>query len=110
MYLQIDLPKHKFTLLLLDFIFVYIIYDINPEYKQHVRTKEGISKLYLRVLKFIYGVIIYALLWYELYVSVLTDMGFQINPYDICVVNKDINGKQCNISWHVEDNNVSHME
>ena len=51
-----------------------------------------------------------ALLWYELYVSVLKYMGFQLNTYDMCVANKDINGKQCTISWHVDNNKVSHVE
>ena len=50
------------------------------------------------------------LLWYELYVSVLKYMGFQLNTYDMCVANKDINGKQCTISWHVDNNKVSHVE
>ena len=51
-----------------------------------------------------------ALLWYELYVSVLEDMGFQINTYVMYVSNKDINGKQCTIAWYVDDNKVSHVE
>ena len=51
-----------------------------------------------------------ALLWYELYVSVLEDMGFEINTYDMCVSNKIINGKQCTLTWYVDDNKVSHVE
>ena len=50
-----------------------------------------------------------AILWYNLYVGSLKDMGFQINPYDLCVSNRDINGKQCTIAWYVDDNEVSHM-
>ena len=37
-------------------------------------------------------------------------MVLQINTYDMCVANKDINGKQCTISWHVDNNKVSHVE
>ena len=37
-------------------------------------------------------------------------MGFHINPYDMCVYNKDINGKQCTIAGYVDDNKVSHVE
>ena len=51
----------------------------------------------------------YALLWYEPYMSVLNDMGFQLNPYDMCVDNKDINGKQYTITWYVDDNKVSNV-
>ena len=32
------------------------------------------------------------------------------NPYDSCVVNKDINGKQCTICWHVDDLKISHPD
>lgn len=48
-----------------------------------------------------------ALLWYELYSTTLTDMGFVVNPYDQCVANKMINGKMCTICWYVDDNKIS---
>jgi hypothetical protein len=38
-------------------------------------------------------------------------MGFVVNPYDWCVTNKTINGKQCTILiWHVDDLKVSHVD
>ena len=37
-------------------------------------------------------------------------MGFEINPYDMCVANKIINGKQCTLTWYVDNNKVSHVE
>ena len=92
-YLQTDQPKDKFTLLLTEVKFVDIMCDINPEYNQQVRFKYVRKKLYLQILKEIYGMIEYALLWYELYMSVIKETGLQINPYDMCVTNKDINGK-----------------
>ena len=51
-----------------------------------------------------------ALLWYELFTTTLKDMGFELNPYDECVANKMINGKQCTIAWHVDDNKISHVD
>jgi len=33
-----------------------------------------------------------------------------LNPYDKCVANKKINGKQCTIIWHVNDLKISHVE
>ena len=35
-------------------------------------------------------------------------MGFKINPYDPCVLNKMVNGHQMTIYWHVDDLKVSH--
>ena len=61
-YIHTDLPKYKFTLLLLERKFVDIMSDINPEYKQQVRTKDGRKTLYLRIIKSIYGIIESALL------------------------------------------------
>ena len=87
-----------------------ILCEINPEYKKHVRTKYGRKNLYILILKAIYGMIDSALLWYELYVSVLKDVVFQLSTYYFCVDNKDINGKQCNIAWYKDKNKVSHVE
>jgi hypothetical protein len=35
-------------------------------------------------------------------------MGFEINPYDPCVVNKMVNGSQMTVRWHVDDLMISH--
>jgi hypothetical protein len=53
--------------------------------------------LYLELLKALYGCVQSALLWYELFSSTLQGMGFELNPYDACVANKVIDGKQCTI-------------
>ena len=34
--------------------------------------------------------------------------GFEINPYDPCIVNKMINGSQMTVRWHVDDLTISH--
>ena len=57
-----------------------------------------------------YGCVKSALLWYETYATTLKDMGFKINPYDQCVANANINGKQCTICWYVDDNKISHED
>ena len=51
-----------------------------------------------------------ALLFYRRLRSNLEDMGFEVNPYDPCVVNKMVNGKQMTMFWHVDDLKVSHVE
>ena len=37
-------------------------------------------------------------------------MGFELNPYDMCVANAMIDGKQCTIVWYVDDNKISHVD
>jgi len=36
--------------------------------------------------------------------------GFKINPYDICVANKTVKGKQFTTLWHVDDLKISHVD
>ena len=51
-----------------------------------------------------------ALLFYKRFRSDLKDMGFEVNPYDPCVANKIVNGKQMTIYWHMDDLKVSYVE
>ena len=37
-------------------------------------------------------------------------MGFKINKYDRCVVNKNINVQQCSIYWCVDDTKIYHVD
>ena len=72
--------------------------------------ENGQKVLYMEILQAIYGCIESALRWYELYSETLEKEGFVANPYDRCVANKEINGKQCTIVWYVDDNKVSHAD
>ena len=104
------MPEGKFALLKVTGQFVDIVCDVNPEFKQDVRFENGRKVLYVRILKAIYGMIESALLWYELYVTVLYEDGYELNQYDKCVANKIINEKQCTIGWYVDDNIAGHAE
>jgi hypothetical protein len=37
-------------------------------------------------------------------------VGFELNPYESCVANKQINGQKCTIIWHVDDLKISPMD
>ena len=64
----------------------------------------------MQVLRAIYGCLKSAILWYNLYVTTLKGMDFELNPYYLCVSNNIINGKQCTIVWYVDDNKISHVD
>ena len=51
-----------------------------------------------------------ALLFYHKLVSDLKKNGFVLNPYDPCVANKAVNGKQMPVFWHVDDLKVLPMD
>ena len=62
---------------------------------------------YLQLLKALYGCVQSALLWYDLFTNTLVQMGFKLNPYNLCVANSQTKGKQCTIAWYVDDNKIS---
>ena len=66
--------------------------------------------LYVRLSKVLYGFLQSALLFYRKLRSELEAYGFTVNPYDPCVANKMINGKQTTVTWHVDDLKISHMD
>ena len=49
-----------------------------------------------------------ALLWYELFTTTLKDMGFELNPYDPCIANCNIEGSECTVAWYIDNNKISH--
>ena len=49
------------------------------------------------------------LLWYTLFADTLKRDGFELNPYDNCVANKVVDGKQFTICWYVDDIKLSHV-
>jgi hypothetical protein len=53
--------------------------------------------LYLRLQKALYGMMKSALLFYRKLRSELKEMGFEVNPYNPCIVNKMVNRSQMTI-------------
>ena len=99
-----------------DFVVIKIqkqIVDIlcakNPSYDEFVIMENGKKTLYMQLLKALYSCIKLALRSYDVFTGTLVKMGFELNPYDNCVANKMINGKQCTIIWWVNDNCIHHM-
>ena len=112
-----DVPGAYLHALMRDFVILKItgeflesLCQANPEYKKYITYENGKKVIYARLKKALYGCVMSALLWYELFVTTLKDMGFKVNDYDTCVANKDINGKQYTITWYVDDLKVSHVE
>ena len=60
--------------------------------------------------KAIYGTMNAALLAYKKLARLLNEIGMEMNPYDPCVVNCMVNGKQQTVTWHIDDLNISHKD
>ena len=88
-----------------------ILVETSPElYKKYLVYEKGVPVLYLEILKALYGMLESSLLFYKKLVKDLKDEGFELNPYDPCVANKMIDGKQLTLTWHVDDLKASHVK
>lgn len=73
--------------------------------------EKGKKVMYTVLNKALYGTIQALLLFWKKISTFLSDVdGFACNPYDWCVVNKVIPGKQFSIVWYVDDLKLSHVD
>ncbi len=109
-FLQADNPDY--VLMQLDGVLAELMVKVEPKlYCKYTTTNaKGKPVLYVQLKKAVYGMMKSALLFYCKYIADLTSLGFDINPYDPCVTNKIINGKQITICWHVDDLLISHVD
>jgi len=87
-----------------------MIIKLDPTiYRKHIwYNKHGKPMLYVQLKKALNGTLQAALLFWKLLSETLQEWVFALNPYDKCVANKNIEGKQCTIIWHVDDLKISH--
>jgi hypothetical protein len=88
---------------------VDILLEICPGVYDDFVLYEGKQKvLYVQMLMALYGMMIASLLYYKKFRKDIETIGFEVNPYDICVANRQVNGKQHTVTWHVDDLKSSH--
>ena len=90
---------------------VDILVEIDiDKYKPYVVIEHGKKVIYFKLKKALYGTLRAALLFWQNLSNNLRNWSFEPNPYDPCVMNKEINGHQMTIIWHVDDLMVSHKD
>jgi len=97
----------------LEGIMVDMLLKVAPgKYDKQVRFIGSSAKpyLYVRLKRALYGQLKAALLFWKNLRGKLETWGFELNPYDWCVANKQVNGKQCTVVWHVDDLKISHED
>jgi hypothetical protein len=88
----------------LEGVMAEVIVQIDPrQYTKYIEKENSKDVIYIILQKALYGTLQAALLFWQNLSTQLKEWGFEINPYDFCVANKMINGKQCTIVWHVDD-------
>ena len=110
-FLQTKWPKEeKDVHVMLDGEMAMLLAKIDPPtYQRFVHHRRGEPYIYCRLNVALYGTILVAVLFWRKLTRFLVDCGFEVNPYDWCVMNKMIDGKQCTILWHVDDLKISHV-
>jgi hypothetical protein len=89
---------------------VDLLVELAPEvYKDYVVFENGKKVLYVQVLRGLYGMLVAALMWFQKFKTDLMNHGYKFNPYDPCVANKLIEGKDHTIRFHVDDVMASHL-
>jgi hypothetical protein len=102
--------KSKRVIIRIRGMLVDILVKIAPEvYGPFVTTdRKGNKQILVECLNALYGTMVASLLYYQKFTTSLKDNGYEMNPYDPCVWNKTIDGKQCTICFHVDDCKISH--
>ena len=69
---------------------------IDPSlYRKYVFIGKGKQPmLYVKLNQALYGMLRSTILFYNKLVSELKEIGLVLNPYDLCVANREINGSQ----------------
>jgi hypothetical protein len=70
--------------------------------------KKGKKQLLVQCLPALYGTMVASLLYYKKFVKRLKFKGFELNPYDPCVANKQVDGEQLTMCFHVDNCKISH--
>ncbi len=80
-------------------------------YALYVATNsKGLNSLLVECYNAIYGTMVAGLLYYHKFSSSLKNRGFTVNPYDPCVWNRVIVGKQMTICFHVNNCKISYLK
>jgi hypothetical protein len=77
-------------------VLVDVLVQIAPDvYKSYIMTdKKGMKQLLVQCQNALYGTMVASLLYYCKFTETLASVRFEINPYDLCEVNKTVDGAQ----------------
>ncbi len=111
-FLQTRMPDdEKDVHVVLDGRMAELLAKISPEtYQKYVHHRRGQAFIYCKLNVALYGTLKAALLFWKKLSKSLKQRGFEVNPYDWCIANKQIEGSQCTIVWHVDDLKISHAK
>ena len=89
---------------------VKIMCDVNKHHIRHVACENNRKVQRLVLNKELICYVQSAILWHTFFSSTLLDVGFTLNPCDMCVANKVIDGEKCTIVWNADYVNALHED
>ena len=105
-YLHCTMDSEEYVFLEDSLVDLYL--EVDPSAADKVTIgRDGRKKLYTRMNKALYGHMRSGRLFYEHISSTLTKMGFACNPDELCIWNKEVEGKQMTVVLYVDDLKVS---
>jgi len=90
---DIEKGKERTTMKITGILVDYLL-ELDPTYRKYIVMENGKRVIYVVVLRAIYGMLVASLLFYKKLRGDLEGAGFIFNPYDPCIANRVINGKQ----------------
>lgn len=91
-------------------ILVNCLIELFPGVYENYVTYEGKSKVvFVEMLMALYGMLVSTVLFYKKFQKDIEAIGFQINPYNICVTNGKIDEGQHTVAYHDYNVKSSHM-
>jgi len=107
-FMQVDVDE--IVHVRLEGVMAEMLAKVDPKlYKKYLVDEKGKKVMYVQLQKALYGTLSAAMLFWKDLSGRLKQEGFVQNPYDRCVVNKIVDGKQCTVLWHVDDLKISHV-
>ena len=109
-FVQTPIPEsdQKVIMRIVVFLVKYLDELFSNKYSKYITYQNNTKILYVEMKKELYGMMLSSLLFYKHFRKDLESIRFVVNPYDICVANRDIDGYQQSVTWHVDNVKVSH--
>ena len=73
-------------------------------------SENGRRVLYLKLNNALYSSMQSVILWYDTFKGSLEHLGFKLNKYEPCAVNKVIHGEKCTVCWYVDNTKIFHKD
>ncbi len=98
-----DDAKDRVIICITGVIVDWLVKVVPKVYGSYCATNsKGVNSLLVECYNAIYGTMVAGLLYYPKFSSSLKNRGFTVNPYNPCVWNRVIIGKQMTTCFHVQ--------